>query len=119
MKQNRVVIWFRNDLRVHDHAPLFSAFQKGKEVIPVYCVDPRIFEKTSLGFSKTGFFRADFLQEAVDNLRANLRTSGSDLFILTGKPEETVVDFAHQIGASDIYVSEEVTQEEKQVEEAL
>jgi deoxyribodipyrimidine photolyase len=42
----------------------------------------------SLGFDKTGPYRAKFLLECVDNLRQRLRDCGSDLIIRMGKPEE-------------------------------
>lgn len=119
MKYNRVVVWFRNDLRVHDHAPLFSACEKSLEVVPVYCFDERMFGSMELGLPKTGAFRARFLLEAVSNLRKRLRSKGADLIILKGRPEEAVTDFAQEIKAEAIYFSEEVTDEEKKTEQAL
>lgn len=119
MKYNRVVVWFRNDLRVHDHAPLFSACEKSTEVVPVYCFDERMFGSMELGLPKTGAFRAKFLLEAVSNLRNRLRSKGADLIILKGKPEEAVTEFAQEIKAEAIYFSEEVTDEEKKTEQAL
>jgi deoxyribodipyrimidine photo-lyase len=116
---NRILVWFRNDLRVHDHAPLFAASQKAVEVIPVYCFDPRQFDTIELGFAKTGSFRADFLLSAVDNLRKRLNEIGSDLFILQGKPEEEVSRLALELNVDAVFFSEEVTSEEKYVEEAL
>ena len=73
MKYNRVLVWFRNDLRVRDNEVLTRAILQGKEVIPVYCLDPRMFEKTELGFPKTGSFRAKFLLESVADLRHSFR----------------------------------------------
>lgn len=116
MMFNRVIVWFRNDLRVHDNAPLFNAVQKAKEVIPVYCFDPRNFSKMELGLEKTGNFRAKFLLEAVTDLSQNLRSLNGDLLLLKGKPEERLVDLALQIHADAIFFSEEVTSEEKEVE---
>jgi deoxyribodipyrimidine photo-lyase len=119
MMFKRVIVWFRNDLRVHDHAPLFNAAQKAEEVIPVYCFDPRSFSKAELALEKTGNHRAKFLLEAVDNLRKNLRDRGADLLLFLGKPEEILVDFAAKIQADAIFFSEEVTSEEKKVESKL
>lgn len=49
------IVWFRNDLRVHDNEVLLQASQSSETVIPVYCFDPRHFEKTHyFGFPKTG-----------------------------------------------------------------
>lgn len=119
MKYKRVIVWFRNDLRVHDHETLKSAISKGNEIIPVYCFDPRVFADMDLGFRKTGPFRAKFLIESVDNLKKSLQNLGADLIIEIGSPEEKVVDLAIQYQCDAIFFSDEVTQEEKQVEEKL
>ncbi|MFM6478567.1 MAG: deoxyribodipyrimidine photo-lyase, partial [Microcystis panniformis] len=35
----RVLIWYRNDLRVHDHEAIYQAIQEQLEIIPFYCFD--------------------------------------------------------------------------------
>lgn len=72
MKYNRVLVWFRNDLRDRDNEELVKAALSAKEVIPVYFFDPRTFENTNLGFPKTGSFRARFQIESVADLRKSL-----------------------------------------------
>lgn len=119
MKYNRVIVWFKNDLRLHDHAALFSAWKESSEIIPVYCFDPRQFGKVDLGIQKTGPFRAKFLIEAVDNLRQNLIKAGANLIVRIGKPEELLPELAVEFQAEAIFFSEEVTQEEKSVEKNL
>lgn len=83
------LVWFRNDLRVHDNEALYRAAEYDR-VLPVYCFDPRQFGKTSFGFKKTGPHRTRFLIESVLNLRENLQKSGGTLLIRIGKPEEIV-----------------------------
>lgn len=119
MKYNRVIVWFKNDLRLHDHATLSNACKESFEVIPVYCFDPRQFERVDLGIQKTGAFRAKFLIEAVDNLRSNLIALGGNLIIRMGMPESVIPELAEKFQAEAIYFSEEVTQEEKKVEKNL
>ena len=75
-------IWFvRNDLRLHDNPVLAQIIgHKGRaEVLPVYIFDPRHFGRTRRDSLKTGSFRSKFLLESVNDLRANLRSIGSDL----------------------------------------
>lgn len=49
------IVWFRNDLRVLDNEVLFEAWVSSKMILPVYCVDPRLFGTTHyFGFPKTG-----------------------------------------------------------------
>jgi deoxyribodipyrimidine photo-lyase len=119
MKYNRIIVWFRNDLRVHDNASLSASIGKGVEVVPVYCFDPRNFRELDLGISKTGSIRAEFLIESVDNLKKNLQKLGADLIIRIGKPEETLMELALELKAEAIFFSEEVTAEEKKVENTL
>ncbi|MDG1276650.1 MAG: DASH family cryptochrome [Algoriphagus sp.] len=119
MKFNRVIVWFRNDLRVKDNVTLTKAVQSGKEILPVYCFDPRMFEKTELGIPKTGYYRAKFLIEAVADLRDTLRELGADLIVLQGKPEEELIKLAEKYEAQAIYFSEEVTSEERHVDNFL
>jgi deoxyribodipyrimidine photo-lyase len=119
MKYRRTVVWFRNDLRIADQLTLSKAIEQSDEIIPVYCFDPRMFEKTRLGFPKTGSFRAKFLLESVFKLKNRLKTKGADLILLHGKPEERITELAEKAGALAIFYSKEVTSEEKKVEKAL
>lgn len=49
------IVWFRNDLRILDNEALFKAWASSEAVLPVYCVDPRLFGSTYyFGFPKTG-----------------------------------------------------------------
>ena len=111
-------MWFRNDLRLSDNETLVRAIQQGGEIIPVYCLDPRHFANTRLGLPKTGAFRAQFLTEALEDLRNSFIQLGANLVILQGKPEEVLVDFAKQVQASAIFFSKEVTSEERKVDKA-
>ncbi|MEL6157704.1 MAG: DASH family cryptochrome [Cyanobacteria bacterium J06627_32] len=115
----RILLWFRNDLRLHDHEPLHRALEKKAQVIPVYCFDPRQFGETPFGFPKTGAYRAQFLLETVADLRASLNALGSDLIIRRGKPEDEIPALAEAIKADAVYWHEEVTAEEVSVERGV
>ncbi len=119
MIQQTILIWYRNDLRVHDHEPLFQASQSNRNIIPFYCFDQREFGKTAFGFPKTGGFRAQFILESVANLRENLKNKGSNLLIRVGKPENIIPELVQQLNITDIFFHREVTAEEINVEKAL
>ena len=114
-----VLIWFRNDLRLHDHQPLFEALKQQQPIIPLYCLDPRHFAQTSFGFPKTGAYRAKFLLESLVDLRQSLRAMGSNLVIRQGRPEEMIPVFAKEWRVDAVYWHEEVTAEERAVDQAL
>ncbi len=108
----KILLWFRNDLRVHDHEALFKASQKTTQVFPLYVLDPRIFQELPMGFPKTGNFRSQFLVESLENLRKNLQNIGSNLIIRIGHPEEIIPQLAKELLIDEVFVSEEVTSEE-------
>ena len=112
----KIILWYRNDLRIHDHEALAKAAEKTPHVVPVYIFDPRIFREDDLGFLKTGNLQHQFLIESVENLKENLQKIGSDLIIKTGFPEDILPALAQEIGADEIYASEEITQEEVDVD---
>ncbi|MEO0348923.1 MAG: DASH family cryptochrome [Cyanobacteria bacterium P01_A01_bin.15] len=115
----RILLWFRNDLRLHDHEPLHRALEQSAEIIPVYCFDPRQFGQTSFGFPKTGSYRAQFLLESVADLRASLQAKGSDLIVRQGQPEIELPAIARELSVDAVYWHEEVTSEELAVDAAL
>lgn len=115
----RILIWYRNDLRVHDLRALDEAAQQKVEIIPLYCFDDRNFGKTSFGFPKTGNYRAQFLIESVADLRASLQKLGSNLIVRRGLPEKIIPAIAEQLNINQVCYSQEVTFEEKQVEQKL
>ncbi len=112
----RILLWLRNDLRLHDHEPLTRALEKKAEVIPLYCFDPRHFGETSFGFAKTGAYRAKFLLETVADLREGWRSRGSDLVIRQGKPEDEIPKLVKALNIESVYWHEEVTSEETDIE---
>ena len=82
-----------------------------KEILPVYCFDPLVFNA-----SKIGLVRAKFLIESVENLRANLKKIGSNLLVSFEKPEGFIEKFIlHDENALNLIVyTEEISQEEIQ-----
>ncbi len=114
------IVWFRNDLRLHDHEPLALAMQDGGPFIPVYVVDPRDFGETHVGgFPKTGNHRARFLLEALADLREGLRDRGGDLLIRTGRPEDVLAALVVETGARQVRYHDEPASEERVVAQAV
>ncbi|MDY7008763.1 MAG: DASH family cryptochrome [Cyanobacteriota bacterium] len=119
MNQDRIILWYRNDLRIHDHEPLDKAIKTKAQIIPIYCFDPRQFGKTNFGFPKTGAFRAKFLIESIADLRNTLQKLGSNLIIRQQKPEIAIPQLAQELKVKSVFFHREVTAEEIQVETAL
>ncbi len=119
MAAKRILLWYRNDLRLHDHLPLTQALADSDSVVPVYCFDDRHFGQTRFGFAKTGAFRSQFLIESVADLQQSWQAQGSNLIIRRGLPEAVIPELVEQLGITDVYYHREVTAEEIGVSTAL
>jgi len=115
----RIVYWFRNDLRLTDNEALHFATSQAQEVIPVYVFDPRQFETTRLGFRRTGALRTQFLIECIIDLRARLRAKGGDLLVRIGEPEKIIAQLAETYNAAYVLTSKEIAPEETRIESSL
>jgi deoxyribodipyrimidine photo-lyase len=119
-KLKRVILWFRQDLRLHDNEALTDALKSADEVIPLYVFDPRTFNNTTrFGFQKTAYHRTRFIIESIHDLRKNLQKLGSQLIVREGKPEIIIYKLARELEASFIYCNRERTPEEVIVQDAL
>jgi len=111
----KILVWFRNDLRLHDNEMLVEAVAKADCVLPVYFFDPRQFKKTPFFTLKTGVHRARFLLENVAALRDSFREAGGDLLILTGQPEDLLPELVAKYDISEVYHHREVASEETDI----
>jgi deoxyribodipyrimidine photo-lyase len=119
MREQRILTWHRNDLRLHDNEPIYRATQEKAQVIPFYCFEERQFATTSYGFPKTGKYRAQFLVESVIDFRNSLQKLGSNLVVRYGIPEEIIPAIAKELNIDAVYFYKEVTSEELAIEQAL
>lgn len=120
MMENKALVWFRQDLRLHDNEALLEALAKAEWVVPVYVFDERPYHgRSTFGFPRIGDERARFIWESVENLRKNLQARGSDLVIRTGKPEEVMFSLARELQATWVFCNRERTFEEANVQDAL
>lgn len=114
-KKQKGLVWFRNDLRVHDNESLTNAIQENETVFAVYFFDPRHFENTNFGFKKTEKFRAKFLIESVTALKQNLEKLNIPLLVYHQTPEDSIPEIIIKNEIDSIYFQEEWTTEEMEV----
>ncbi len=98
--ERTAILWFRRDLRVHDHPALTSAIETADRLLPLYVLDPRLLSGRFASATRTWF-----LLGAVAALRGDLRSLGSELVVRVGDPRQVVPAMARTIGATDVMVS--------------
>jgi len=123
MNKDTILVWFRNDLRVHDNEILWQALAKANKVVPVYIFDPRQFVALADNTQKTGVIRSKFILDSVHDLKQSLQQIGADLLVTSGYPEEILPSLAERYQVKEVYHHREVAKEETHVstlvEEAL
>ena len=94
------VLWFRRDLRLHDHPALARAVSDGDRIAPLFVVDDALVAGRARSANRLWFMR-----ESVAQLARSLDERGAPLFLLRGDPTEVVPAFAAWAGAKRVSVS--------------
>lgn len=102
MNSNTAIFWFRRDLRLTDNQGLSAASAQHSEVQCVF-----VFDTTILDNLPRTDRRVDFIWQAVQSLKNNLRQLGSDLVILVGDPVEVIPEYAQHNQARAVYTNKD------------
>jgi len=76
---NYSVVWFKRDLRLHDHAPLWHAAKQGP-VLCLYVVETGMWQQPDAALQ-----HYQFILEGLRELKADLKKLGGQLHILQGE----------------------------------
>ena len=89
------IVWFKRDLRVHDHAPLSQAAAMGS-VLPIYIAEPGLWAGPDASARQW-----DFVAECLASLQSDLGRPGLPLRILLGEavPVLQALSQQHRIAA--------------------
>lgn len=107
----RSILWFRQDLRLHDNEALMEATRNADELIPVYIIDAH-----HRHFSA---YRIRFLLDSITDLRNQLRALGSDLLVRIGAPDQILYQLALDTKSQWVYCNRERTKEEVDIQDKL
>ena len=99
-----VIVWFRRDLRVHDHPALHDALRDGAPVVPLFVLDPTILDGR---FASPN--RAWWLRGSLEALDGELRARGASLLVRQGRPADVVPAVARETGATRVVASRDYT----------
>ncbi len=98
------IVWFRRDLRVHDHPGLAAALEEHAHVVPAFVLDRRLLRGRFPSAART-----EFLLGCLRELREALRARGGDLVVREGAPESVLADLAREAGAGAVYFASDVS----------
>ncbi len=93
-----VILWYRDDLRLADHAPLRAAVASGAPLIPLFILD-----ETTSGKWRPGAASRWWLHHSLAVLAADLAGLGSRLVIRRGDSLEVITTLVRQCQARALY----------------
>jgi deoxyribodipyrimidine photo-lyase len=111
---NRVLHWFRRDLRLSDNTALSAASRQAGSVIPVY-----VLSEWSSRHRWTGTNRQHFLCGCLASLEKNLRTIGGRLVIRQGDPVAELEKLVVETGAEAVFFNRDPDPHGRETESRL
>jgi deoxyribodipyrimidine photo-lyase len=100
-RYDRALVWFRRDLRAHDHAALYHALKASRAVHCVFVFDSEILDALPSRRDR----RVEFIWESVVELRATLEQLGGALLVLHGRARDEIPRLARLLRAQAVYAN--------------
>jgi len=101
MKEKANVVWFKRDLRIHDHEALRAAALSGS-IVPLYVIEPELWQQ-----SDSSLRHWHFLHDSLIDLDKSLATYGGRLIIRVGNIISVLNDLYHNLEEFNLWSHEE------------
>ena len=95
------LVWFKRDLRIHDHVPLLNATKQGP-CLCLYVYEPELIQAPDFDNA-----HLQFINDSLRELRDQLRKLGGDLMIRVGRMPDVLGKICEQYEISKIWAHEE------------
>jgi deoxyribodipyrimidine photo-lyase len=104
------LVWFRRDLRDHDHAALSHALRDARQVHCVFVFDTEILDALIDRRDR----RVEFIWLSVKELAQALEDKGGGLRVLHGRAREMIPLLAEELGAQAVYANHDYEPDAKE-----
>ncbi len=101
MNLEKALVWFRRDLRDHDHAALGAALSQARAVYCAFVFDSEILDL----LPSRNDCRVHFIHESLLELDAALRARGGGLIVRQGRASETIPALAGKLGVDAVFAN--------------
>ncbi len=98
------MLWYRRDLRLHDHPALHAAVDAADRIVPVFVLDPGLLHGRWPAPN-----RVRFMLGSLAALRDDLAARGVPLVVLRGRPADVLPGLAAAVGARDVFATRDVS----------
>jgi len=101
-KQSIEIVWFKRDLRISDHKPLYNASLAGVPLLPLYVIEPDYWAQPSA--SRRHWC---FINDCLNDLSADCSTLGQPLIIKVGEIRKVFEEIHNEFNILTIHSHEE------------
>ena len=115
MNSEKALVWFRRDLRDHDHAALSAALAKTGAVYCAFVFDREILDVLPAKHDR----RVHFIHESLLELDAALRTKGGGLIVRHGWATDEIPALARELGVTAVFANRDYEPTAKQRDAAV
>lgn len=95
------LVWFKRDLRIHDHGPLTEAARQGA-VLPLYIVEPDYWQQPD-----TSIRQWLFIEQSLQLLDQQLTALGQPLFVIKGPATQVIRQLCQEFPITQVLSHEE------------
>ena len=96
------IVWFKRDLRVNDHKPLFEASLSQLPVLPLYVVEPGYWNRAAASARHW-----HFISDCLRDLNLDCSNLGQPLLIKIGAVEKVLEEIQNRFTISALRAHEE------------
>jgi deoxyribodipyrimidine photo-lyase len=114
MSEPTSIVWFRDDLRVHDHPALHAAVERGGPIVCLFVLD-----ESSRGLRPLGGASRWWLHHSLTSLAESLAELGLTLTLRSGPARDIVREVVDETGAAAIFWNRRYGEPEREVDAAL
>ena len=115
---DKVIFWFRRDLRFDDNTGLLAALAQNESVLPLFIFDELIINELAPDDPRVGF-----IYESLKVLDDKLKTYGSGILVIKGDPLEVWKEILKKEKVSKVYSNKDyepyARERDKMIEEML
>lgn len=95
------LVWFRRDLRLHDHAALAQSVANCDRVYCAFCFDREILDDLEDRRDR----RVEFIVQSLEEMDTAIRKQGGRLLVRHGRARDEIPQLAAELGAAVVYAN--------------
>jgi deoxyribodipyrimidine photo-lyase len=119
MKENASIIWFENDLRVHDHEGLWKASQNNHPVIGIYVFNPSKLKPGNHGFPHISHHRMQFMHESLIDLKQRCLTLNIPFYVFIDSSLNALKRVLEHVNMDTVFYQKAYARDEVQSHELV